>query len=79
MTEHIFTELGYFTESECVAIKDCLQGYSYMCFNVSWSRYAANYTLIVRTEYETTEDELRDFFLHCALSKLLKLRQEARS
>ena len=37
MTEHVFTELGYFTESECAAIKDCLQGYSYMHFNIFWA------------------------------------------
>ena len=35
MKEYTFEELGYFAERECQAIKDCLQGYSYMNFDIS--------------------------------------------
>lgn len=40
--EYTFEELGYFAERECKAIKDSLQGYSYMNFDISWSNWAGN-------------------------------------
>ena len=40
MKEYTFEELGYFAERECQAIKDCLQGYSYMNFDIAWSNQA---------------------------------------
>lgn len=74
-TEAIFTELGYFTDSECKAIKEELQGYSYMNFEVSWSNCASNCTLIVRTDYDTTKKELKNFFLHCVINLVYKLKR----
>lgn len=37
MKEYTFEELGYFAERECEAIKEQLQGYSYMNFDITWS------------------------------------------
>ena len=53
--EYTFEELGYFAERECQALKDCLQGFSYMDFDIKWSNYAGNCTLIVATDYEAEE------------------------
>lgn len=74
MREYTFTELGYFTESECMAIKECLQGKTYMNFDIAWSSYAGNCTLIIKTAYEDSETEIKNFFLNCALCMILKLK-----
>ena len=39
MKEYVFEELGYFTESQCKAIKKCLQGESMMDFDITWSSF----------------------------------------
>lgn len=67
MREYIFTELGYFTEGECKAIKENLQGKTYMNFDITWSNRAGNCTLIVKTDYDDTESEIKNFFLGFAL------------
>ena len=63
--EYTFEELGYFAERECKAIKDSLQGYS----------WAGNCTLIVATDYEAEEKEIKDFFLHCALGMIFQIKR----
>lgn len=69
--EVVLEELGYFTNKQCENIKKNLEGYSYMNFEITWSSFNnLNCILIVRTEYETTKEELKNFFLHCALGKL---------
>lgn len=74
MKEYVFEELGYFTESQCKAIKWHLQGKSMMNFDIAWSNFAGNCTLIVRTDYQVENpQEVKNFFLHCALGKLLNL------
>ncbi len=73
--EYTFEELGYFAERECQALKDCLQGFSYMDFDIKWSNYAGNCTLIVATDYEAEEKEIKDFFLHCALSMIFQIKR----
>lgn len=70
MKEYIFTELGYFTEKECENIKNALDGKTYMNFSITWSNCAGNCTLIVRTNYEDTEENIKRFFFHVALSEL---------
>lgn len=77
MKEYIFEELGYFSERECAAIKDELQGYSYMNFDIAWSNCAGNCTLILRTNYEEEPQEIKNFFLHCALGKIFELKRNA--
>lgn len=75
MKEYVFTELGYFQERECTAIKEELQGCSYMNFDISWSNYAGNCTLILRTDYEAEEQEIKNFFLHCVLGKIFEIKR----
>lgn len=79
-TEHVFTELGNFQVCECEAIKERLQGRSFLRFDVSWSNWAGNCTLIVRSGIEAhadgsevTEQELTEMFLHVALGEIWQL------
>ena len=77
-TEHVFTELGYFQDAQCEAIKAHLQGETYMRFDIRWSSWAGNCTLVVATERPgTTEQELAGMFLHRALSEIWLLTREA--
>lgn len=76
MKEYPLTELGYFTESQCKAIKDCLQGESIMDFDITWSSFVGNCTLIVRTDYQVEDpQEIKNFFLNCTLGKILDLQR----
>ena len=74
MKQVVFNELGYFTENQIEAIKDELNMASYMLFNVSSSNCAGNRTLIVSTDYEADEEEIKNMFLHCALSSIYRLK-----
>ena len=76
MQQVVFNELGYFTERQIEAIKDELDMASYMSFNVSSSNCSGNRTLIVSTNYEADEEEIKNMFLHCALSSICRLRNE---
>lgn len=71
MNEYVFTELGYFTETTCKKIQTALEGTTFMNFKISWSNRAGNCTLIVATDYEETEQEIKNFFLACALQHIL--------
>lgn len=75
--EYTFTELGFFGERECEAIKEAMQGKTYMNFNVKWSNCAGNCTLIVCTDYEDTESEIKNFFLHCALGQIFEIQRNS--
>lgn len=75
MKDYVFTELGYFSARECQAIKDTLEGQTFMRFHIKWSSHAGNCTLIVATDYESTEDEIKHFFLGRALSAIFELRR----
>ena len=70
MREYIFDELGFFSEQTCQRIKEKLDGATYMNFHVKWSNCAGNCNLIVTTDYDAPEQEVKNFFLHCALSKI---------
>lgn len=70
MKEYVFNELGYFTESDCKRIATAMNGTTYMKFKVSYSNCAGNCTLIVETNYEATEQEIKNFFLAAALSHI---------
>ena len=74
--EYIFTELGYFTDSECEAIKEALQGKSYMNFDISWSSFAGNCTLIMKTDYEDEPQEIKNFFLSFAFRELANIQNQ---
>jgi hypothetical protein len=71
MNEYVFTELGYFTETTCKKLQVALEGSTYMKFKISWSNRAGNCTLIVSTDYEETEQEIKNIFLAYALQHLV--------
>jgi len=48
---------------------------SYMDFDIKWSNYAGKRRLIVATDYEAEEQEIKDFFLHCALSMIFQIKR----
>ena len=68
--EYEFRELGYFTEKSCERIKKVMDGKTFMNFRVSWSNFAGNCTLIICTDYEDTEENIKSFFLHVALAHI---------
>ncbi len=68
--EYAFTELGYFTEQTCEKIKKVMDDKTFMNFRVSWSNFAGNCTLIICTDYEDTEENIKSFFLHVALAHI---------
>lgn len=67
MKEYVFEELGYFTETVCQRIKNAMDGATFMGFEISWSNHAGNCTLVIATDYEGSEQEIKNFFLACAL------------
>ena len=67
MKEYVFNELGYFTESDCKRIAAAMNGTTFMNFVVTWSNCAGNCTLIVETDHEASEQEIKNFFLSAAL------------
>ena len=71
MKEYIFNELGNFSEQDCTKIKEAMEGRTYMQFSVEYSNYAGNCTLIVKTDYEDTEEHIKSFFLHCLITSLI--------
>lgn len=72
MKEYFFPELGYFTAKEIEQIKETMDGFSFMKFKVSSSNYAGNHTLIIKTDYEDTPENIKSFFLRCCLSMISK-------
>ena len=70
MKEYVFMELGYFTKDTCERIKKAMDGRTFMNFKISWSNCAGNCTLIVATDYNDTEEHIKQFFLFAALSEL---------
>lgn len=74
--EYTLSELGYFMQSECEAIREKCEG-TFMNIRVSWSNCAGNCTLIISSDYgtedmtyEESEKEVKTMFLHKALSAL---------
>lgn len=77
MTEYIFTELGYFSERDCKAIKKAMDGQTFMNFEVAWSNWAGNCTLIIKTDYADTESNIKAMFvssLMCQFAELIRTR-----
>ena len=72
MKEYVFTELGYFTPTTCEKIKKAMDGRTFMNFTVKYSNCAGNYTLIICTDNEGTEEQIKNFFLHCVLEVLAR-------
>ena len=68
--EYAFPELGYFSEPICEKIKKAMDDKTFMNFRVSWSNRAGNCTLMICTDYEDTEENIKSFFLHVALAHI---------
>lgn len=75
MKLYAFKELGYFTESVCKAIKEEMDGDTFMNFTVRWGKYADNCILMVETDYDGTEEEIKTMFIHCVLGRMLTLKR----
>lgn len=75
MNEYSLAELGYFSETECKNLKRILEDKTFMHFHIAWSNYAGNCTLIIKTDYEDSEDAIKNFFLGFALSELARVRR----
>ena len=71
MKEYVFNELGYFTETTCKKLKNAIEGKTFMDFKISWSGRGPNCTLVIATDYEETEREIKNFFLAYALQHLI--------
>ena len=70
MKEIVLNELGYFSERECKAIKEEMQGKTYMNFDVDWSKQGINCTLIVKTDFK-----VKDFFISSCLRCIFQLKR----
>lgn len=70
MKEYVFEELGYFTPSTVEKIKEIMNGKTFMNFKVSYSSYAGNCTLIVKTDYDDTEEHIKNFFLSALIENM---------
>ena len=71
MKQYIFEELGYFCETDCKKIQQAMNGKTFMNFTVKYSNYAGNCTIIAETDYEESEENIKNFFLHCLISNIL--------
>ncbi len=70
--EYPLSELGYFTEDECKTIIKKLDGKTYMKFHISYSNYAGNCILVIKTDYKESPEEIKNFFMWLALAELAK-------
>jgi hypothetical protein len=62
---------GYFSTKDCQRIKEKLQGKTYMNFNIQYGGIAGNNEIIVTSNNENYNDsELKEMFIHCALTSL---------
>lgn len=77
--EYVFTELGYFTKSTAEKIKEVMDGTTFMYFKVHYSNWAGNCTLIVDTDYEATEEEIKNYFIAAAFNRMTDKIKEATS
>ena len=68
ITEVMFD--GNLPKEYCENLKERFSGKTYMQFEISYSNYAGNCNLIVRTKYKTSKKELKEFFVFCVLCEL---------
>ena len=63
---------GYFTEKECKAIKEKMQGKTYFNFDISYSNFAGNCKLIVEsdTPHDYTPQDLKEMFIYACIGEL---------
>ena len=65
---------GLFTERQAKSIKEKLSGKTYFNFEIEYSNYAGNYSIIVRSNNTSghTQEELLGMFYYCCLCELAK-------
>ena len=74
MREYSFTEFGHLSAQDCEALATALNGKSFMNFQVHYSNWAGNCTLIVEADADDyTEEEVKHMFLHVAFTTLAEL------
>jgi hypothetical protein len=56
-----------------------MDGTTFMHFKVHYSNWAGNCTLIVDTDYEATEEEIKNFFISAAFDRMIDKIKEATS
>ena len=61
---------GYYSNKEAANIFNKFNGKTYMNFTVEFGGVAGNNGVVVMTNYDCTEDELRDMFIAYAMSIL---------
>ena len=64
---------GYFTKSQCEAIKAKMQGKTFFNFDITYSNHAGNCILTIRSNKDDyTPQELKEMFVHCCISQIAK-------
>ena len=65
---------GYFTESQCKAIKKKMQGKTFFNFDISYSGRGVNCTLIISSDNtnDYTPQDLKDMFIYYCINQLAK-------
>ena len=62
MKTYSLTELGYFTERQADKIVELTNGATIMKFKVGYSNIAGNCTIVISTDYDSPEYEIRTFY-----------------
>ena len=75
MKEIVLHELGYFTKNEIEMLKEALEDRTYMKIKVAYSNNAGNYTLILKSNYDASPEEIKNHFIYWALSELANLKK----
>ena len=77
MREYSFSEFGYLSAQDCEALAIALNGKSFMNFNVKYSNYAGNCTLIVEADADDySEEEVKSMFMYVAMTTLAQIVRE---
>ena len=70
MEELYFDKLGNFTEQDCKNIKKMMNGSTFYCYNVGWSNWASNCSLIVKANCSAEDKEqAKGMFVYTAIEK----------
>ena len=61
---------GYFSKKQCERIKEQMQGKTYMNFNIEYGGMAGNNQIIITSNEDISDKELKKMFIHYALNLL---------
>lgn len=62
--------IGRAAKSSETGINKKMEGKTFMNFEVAYSNFAGNCTLIIKTDYEAEPQKIKNFFLYFALNQL---------